>query len=376
MSTDTAQKRRDVIAEEAANYLIELEEPGADTKARLVAWLRTSPEHVEEFLAVASLWDSLPDVAGQPSIEELVELAIRDDNVVTMASRQTGDTLNPNMAPNRRRAKALWMGFAAAVAAVFVSGVIAFLPEPVDPNLHTTAIGEQTSLPLPDGSLVTLNTQSTLRAEYSAEYRDIYLLQGEALFEVAKDPDRPFRVITEYAVIQAVGTQFNVRQQSGDVTVTVVEGIVDVSAKASESLSGKVANTPDIDPPIASGSNTGPPTGSLKPTRLTVGKQARVVSQSGEVAVVDAALDKATAWRERRLVFESQSLEEVIDEFNRYNDPPLLIDDEALKVLPISGVFRANDRESFVAFLHQMRLAQAQRRADGTIVLRGKQESR
>jgi transmembrane sensor len=103
---------------------------------------------------------------------------------------------------------------------------------------------------------------------------------------------------------------------------------------------------------------------------LTVGQQARVESLSGQVAVTETRVAKATAWRERRLVFESLSLRDVIDEFNRYNDPPLAIEDPGLEQLPISGVFRANDRESFVQFLSQMQLAEADVRDDGTIVLR------
>ena len=91
---------------------------------------------------------------------------------------------------------------------------------------------------------------------------------------------------------------------------------------------------------------------------------------AGEVAVVEVAVDKATAWRERRLVFESMKLAEVIDEFNRYNDPPLVIEDPNLGAIPISGVFRANDRASFVGFLQTMSLAESEVREDGTIVLR------
>ena len=334
MSRENYHKRRDVIAEEAATYLIELEEPKPDTKSRLAAWLKTSPEHVEEFLAVAELWDVLPDVDEQPSIDELIALAAGDANVIELGS--------VTERPREPRARRHWgLGLAAAVlAAILIGGVIQFMPEPPDPNVYTTAIGEQTSLPLADGSLVTLNTQSTLRVAYSDQFRDIHLTAGEALFDVTKDQDRPFRVITEHAVVTAVGTQFNVRNVADDVVVTVVEGVVDVE-----------------------------PSTAVRPARLTVGQQARVAS--GEVAVVETAVEKATAWRERRLVFESMTLAEVIDEFNRYNDPPLLIDDPKLRELPISGVFRANDRASFVEFLKAMNLATSETRQDGAIILQG-----
>ena len=347
MSRDTSHRRRDVIAEEAAVYLIELESPRPDTRARLATWLKTSPEHVEEFLAVAALWDALPDVSAQPSIEEVVELVASEANVVPLAASDP-EPPRPKR-PLGLRSRALGLAAAATMAAVLIGGALTLRQTPVDPNFHATAIGEQTSLPLPDGSLVTLNTQSALRVDYSSEFRDVHLRRGEALFDVAKQPGRPFRVITPHAVVTAVGTRFNVRSETEDVVVTVVEGIVDVAATSAGSQSRGTGRVP---------------------TQLTIGQQARVASQSGEVAVVEAAVDKATAWRERRLVFDSMSLAEVIDEFNRYNDPPLLIEDPALRAMEISGIFRANDRASFVAFLEQMTLAESETRADGTIVLR------
>ena len=464
MSKENHHKRRDVIAEEAASYLVELESPQADTKAKLAAWLKTSPEHVEEFLAVAELWGALPDVAKQPSIEELVALAAGEDNVIDLAylaeagdhsapatssvSNTRGSRKNPRSSrscgrlpwerrpaamrsqsrqdgaptgvfetasskkgtphscagaspfftseptatpehpsstvahgysgcrgqfdphsspvPTRRRLRTWSLRFAAAatIATITIIGALQFLPPPIDPNVHTTAIGEQTSLPLPDGSMVTINTQSTLKIAYSNQFRDIHLVSGEALFDVTKDPERPFRVMTEHAVVTAVGTQFNVRNVADDVVVTVVEGIVDVEATHRASMGpGQVGAAPAVNE-LAGRQPEG-----RQPARLTVGQQARIAA--GEVAVIETAVDKATAWRERRLVFESLTLAEVIDEFNRYNDPPLLIDDPALRELPISGVFRANDRDSFVAFLKTMDLAQSRTLIDGTIVLHG-----
>jgi transmembrane sensor len=369
MSKENASKRSDAIAEEAAEWFVALQNPGPNTKTEFLKWLKLSPEHVNEFLSVGVLWDVLPEVAAQPSTEELVRLAIDDRNVIALPGLDAPASEAQPRAPRQKRlpknrTRRPWLDFAAAatLAAVVIGGVLMMRPAAEDPNLHSTAIGEQTSLALPDGSLVKLNTQTTIRVAYSEAHRDIELLSGEALFDVAKNPSRPFRVMTGHAVIQAVGTQFNVLNAAEDIIVTVVEGIVDVSARASRDSAGDADRAP----------NAGaPPPATVEPLRLTVGQQARVQSRSGEVAVVDMEIGKALAWQQRRLVFESLSLKEVIDEFNRYNDPPLQIDDRALEQLPISGVFRANDRESFVQFLTQMQLAQSHTRPDGTIVLRG-----
>lgn len=364
MNHDTRSKRSDIIAGEAAEYFVALQVSDAKTKAEFIEWLRISPEHVNEFLAIAALWDTLPDVSAQPSPEELMALAANEKSVIPLIDPGLPLSGEP---PVKAAGKTRWLslgGIAATVAAFIAGGLLTFIPPFPDPDLYSTAIGEQTSIPLPDGSIVTLNTQSTIRVDYSEAYRVIHLTEGEALFEVLKDAQRPFRVIAGSAVIQAVGTQFNVRSVAAeDVTVSVVEGIVDVSAKASLSSPGGAGRSLDT-------GKSAPAVVVIESVRLTVGQQARIEPRSGQVAVIEApAVEKAIAWQQRRLVFEHRSLQQVIEEFNRYNDPPIVIDDPQLRKLPISGVFRSNDRESFVQFLAQMQLAESRTRADGTIVL-------
>lgn len=359
MNEGKASRRGDVIAEEAADWLVALADADAQTRKAFAAWLRESPEHVREFLSVSAIWGMLPELSSQPSIEELVRAAATEPNVVALPDRgqpESGTT------PGRTRFRARWMGRAAGllVAVAIVAGAfLAISPPAEDPDLHATVTGEQSSVPLPDGSLVTLNTRSMMRVAYSDEYRDVHLGDGEALFDVVRDTWRPFRVITEHAVIEAVGTQFNVRKGIGEVTVTVVEGMVDVLPK----LGGATAEVLVDGQPNARHSS--------QPVRLEVGQQAEVKSGGSKPVVADASVEKATAWRQHRLVFESLPLKDVIEEFNRYNDPPTVIADKELESLPISGVFRSIDRNSFLEFLSQMQLAEHSTRADGTVVLRG-----
>jgi transmembrane sensor len=228
------------------------------------------------------------------------------------------------------------------------------------------------SFPLEDGSVVTLNAQSSLELAYTDAERNVRLIQGEALFAVARDPDRPFQVHTRRAVVRAVGTQFNVRFRGEDTTVTVVEGIVEVrSGSDAGDASGRGV---DLSAPGDSPGDGLPginkPSAQPQFVRLTVGQQARVPPRSGQVAVTEIKIDKATSWRERRLEFEAWSLAAVVDEFNLYNDQPIVIQDAALAEKSISGVFSADDRASFALFLDEAGLAVAETRADGTIVLR------
>ena len=373
MNEEKSSRRGDIIAQEAADWLVALADADAQTRKAFAAWLRLSPEHVKEFLCVSAIWGMLPELSSQPSIEELVGAAATEPNVVALPDRDQSEARRtrtrtptrkprrePRSTPGRSSSRARWMGRAAGLlVAVAVGAILLISPPAEDPDLYATVTGEQSSIPLPDGSLVTLNTRSMMRIAYSDEYRDVHLGDGEALFDVAKDTGRPFRVITEQAVIEAVGTQFSVRKGIDEVTVTVVEGLVEVSRKAG----GAKAEMLVDGEPYAERSS--------QPVRLEVGQQAQVKSGVAKPVVVDVSVEKAIAWRQHRLVFEALPLKHVIEEFNRYNDPPTAIEDKELESLPISGVFRSIDRDSFLQFLAQMQLAESSTRADGTIVLRG-----
>ena len=373
MNEEKSSRRGDIIAQEAADWLIALADADEQTRKAFAAWLRLSPEHVKEFLCVSAIWGMLPELSSQPLIEELVGAAATEPNVVALPDRDQSEARREprrearrkprrerRSTPGRSSSRARWMGRAAGLlVAVAVGAILLISPPAEDPDLYATVTGEQSSIPLPDGSLVTLNTRSMMRVAYSDEYRDVHLGDGEALFDVARDTGRPFRVITEQAVIEAVGTQFSVRNGIDEVTVTVVEGLVEVSRKAG----GANAEMLVDGEPYAERSS--------QPVRLEVGQQAQVKSGVAKPVVVDVSVEKAIAWRQHRLVFEALPLKHVIEEFNRYNDPPAAIEDKELDSLPISGVFRSIDRDSFLQFLSQMQLAESSTRADGTIVLRG-----
>lgn len=370
-------RRLDRIKDEAALWFVRVQDPdfAASDGEEFASWLAASAEHVQAYLSVASVTHDIREVAAAYDVDELVELAREaadEQNVVALLGPDaslalSADEEHPGGAlaaaatagKVRRRRPMLWATAAGAVLAVVgVTLGLLQLAAP-DPGLYTTGVGEQVSFPLGDGSVVTLNAQSTLRVAYGDAFRDVRLIAGEAMFDVEKDPNRAFRVITDRAVIEAIGTQFNVRNRGGDTTVTVVEGIVDVRSTPGRSASpGAVAQQPDA---------AGPPPAALHPRRLTVGQQARVTG--GEVAVSEANVQRATSWRERRLVFEAWALADVVAEFNLYNDQQFVIDDPDLATRAISGAFSADDRESFALFLSEAGLATSETLADGTIVL-------
>ncbi len=207
--------------------------------------------------------------------------------------------------------------------------------------------------------MVILNTQTEVRIAYSRQTRDIYLVYGEALFEVEKDSTRPFRVFAGNALMQAVGTAFNVRRNTGDATVTVVEGMVDVSLANGKNNAG-IASRRQAD------------SVKVAPVRLAAGHQAVVQENSGRINVMSADSGKVLAWRQRRLVFDSETLASAVAEFNRYNRAKMVISDGELNNVLVSGVFSANDRESFAQFLQAARLAEFKVGYDSVIVLSGR----
>jgi transmembrane sensor len=201
-----------------------------------------------------------------------------------------------------------------------------------------TAVGEVRKLALPDGSTVVLNPDARLVVEFVAHERRIALGRGEAYFQVAKDPQRPFIVGVGSVAVRAVGTAFDVRRRADAVEVLVTEGKVRVDA-ASDGHS-LLANT-GVDRPV-----------------LLAGQRVVVpLAESGmpgpavPVAVTPSQISEALAWRERRLDFKATPLAEIVAEFNRYNEHKLVIVDPALADRRFGGTFLATDYEEFVRAL-------------------------
>lgn len=382
-------RRIDRITDEAALWYVKAQDPGfsASDREELASWLAASAEHVKEYLSVAAVTQDVRELAGAFDVDALLRLAqasADEANVVSLpdvgvrldsvqldavqvdslpdaeVQRRARPAVPESTQPSEaRRWRPVVWSMAVTLTVVAVVGLV-YLKLP-RADLYTTSVGEQVSFLLDDGSVVTLNAQSRLRVVYTDTSRDIHLTAGEAMFDVVGDPDRPFRVITERAVIRAIGTQFNVRHRGSDTTVTVVEGIVDVQLVPNpRSPPGEVGEAPDESAAAFSSVVS-------QPTRLEVGQQARVSSRA--VAVVDTNIQKAMSWRERRLTFDAWTLADVVEEFNLYNDQHIVVIDADLAARSISGAFSADDRGSFALFLSEAGIASFESRADGTIML-------
>jgi transmembrane sensor len=325
--TPSDEQIRLAIAEQASAWFVENRGGPLDraARARFMAWLKASPVHVGEYLAIAGLARDLNTAAKttQIPLEPLLERArAQTDDVVTLdpsVRRSTPVTTRP------RVSRIGWLAAAAALALVAVAAL--WWTRDGErfgwPKTYRTAHGEQREWVLPDASVLHLNTDSQVTVHYSRRERLVDLDRGEALFQVTHEGARGFRVAAGHAQVLDVGTQFNVYRRPDAVLITVVEGTVTVY--------------------------TGPP--QLKSTALRVGSgyQVEVRRQVGLPRPVDARA--ALAWLKRQIAFENEPLGEVAAEFNRYGRIPIEIDNQELRALPITGVFDAYDTDSFVAFL-------------------------
>lgn len=226
--------------------------------------------------------------------------------------------------PERRRrpVRAFWAaGMAACLALITVSGVL-HRPWSALYADHVTDPGERRELRLQDGSLLWMNGDTVLSVDYSQNRRGITLYQGQALFEVAKDPSRPFIVHAAQGDVQAVGTRFDMDQRGDQVTVQVSEGIVQVSS------GGEVVRLP---------------AGQSSAYRQGMAPQAE-----GEVDVNNVA-----TWQRGKLIFNARPLGDVLAELDRYIPGLLYLTDEALAARRISGIFEVDDPQAALDVLEQ-----------------------
>jgi len=314
--------------------------------AALIAWLRASPAHVEEFLGVSVIARDLSKACGSSefSLEALLERARADDDTAS-PSFWSGLRESLDAVPDRRRQRLA--ASAAAIAVLALGAVLAWTVWPVvrapGPAAATavhyeTRHGEQQAYRLPDDSVMHLNTDSAATVRYGSSERVIVLDSGEAFFEATHDVGRPFRVVAGAAEAVDVGTRFDVRLRDDSTVVTVSEGEVAVGAPAVPRSPGSRPSEDRLAGFV----------------RVSAGEQIVVAAGEKPTAAVPADVDRTTAWLRRQILFDHEPLELVAAEFNRYSRQPIEITTPALRSLRVSGVFTTDNTTAFIAFLRTL----------------------
>jgi transmembrane sensor len=352
----------DRLAAEAAEWFVRLNQRHVPMHVRqdFVEWILRSSQHLAAYLEVSHASGELATLENLPSQQDLIAAAKADktqENVVELRPAQKRDrgTVTCPRRVNRRRS----VRFAAAasfIAAALVLGAVALQFSHAQSHLQTQ-IGEQRSVVLDEGSTVLLNTDSDLSLAFSEGERRIELNRGEARFTVAKDPTRPFIVVTPQATVRALGTIFNVHIGPAGTEVSVIEGHVGVQQRKGSKGLLKFGNTIEV---------------SGQTAHLQVGEEAAVPPTGAIHSKRTEPLSNALAWPRHQISFHDKTLADLVAEFNRYHKRAIVIADPELATHEVDGTFDAFDHDSLLDYLERYQGVRVDRRENGEIVLRRK----
>jgi transmembrane sensor len=345
----TSDISEDLAIDAEAAAWIGVREAGASAQqeAEFAAWLKADARHGEAYNELA---------AASRRLEPLRVLRPVDgsppERDFPMQPRARG------VRAARRRIAAILVPVAAA-AALALAFLSPWDSRPVEfSDAAATEIGGWRKLTLPDGSVIELNTDTTLKVSFSSVERSVVLTRGEAHFAVAEDAIRPFIVKVGAVSVRAVGTAFNVRLLDAAVEVLVTEGKVGVeNAVGSKSFSAARSLPPaEIITAGQKGLVSASVADDLQPVKVVVSP------------VTSAEISQRLAWQERRLDFGPTALQDILVEFNRYSQHRLIIVDPEVASLIVGCSFRAGDVEALVRLLESNFDIQAELRGKETIL--------
>jgi len=306
----------------AADWVVRRDTGLSDAdQQELSRWRTEDPRHAEAFARHDRSWSLLDRPrSGGRTLELLRAL--------------------PARVGRRRRRRGAAIASAVALVLVTCTAVWNVRREPLETMPAGTAhVVMPRKQVLPDGSAVELKGESKIQVAYTAESRRVTLVGGEALFQVAKDPVRPFIVTAAGVDVRAVGTVFLVQLGGTRVEVIVTEGTVAVEKVPTSAPGGApVAMAPE------------PPRFVEAGARLTVDT---VAGPAVALPVTISATEIAArlGWRSPFLEFTDMPLTEAVAMLNRHSPIPLVVDDPTLAALPVNGRFRADNSETLARLL-------------------------
>ena len=377
-SHDDAVRR--LIAGQAAEWHVVHADRVLDPQQarEFMRWLRTSPIHVAEYLAMAAIAKDVSR-AAQDSTESLQDLLAEGEEETSVRRLQapTDDTPGEALSPRAYHGRASgrvrrryvsqrriirWLSAAAVSLAASSVAVVAawhWSAAPAHVDTVATRHGEERSFQLADNTRVQLDSGSAISVRFDRNSRRVVLERGQAYFRVAKDPNRPFAVRVGRSLIRDVGTAFDVYRHASNITITVAEGRVQVwnvrrrPRKLARWLGWLGAEGKPRGKPVA---------------ELGAGEQVRVTEMGQVTSLGSVNVQRALAWRYGRIAFDNESVDSVTAEFNRYNNVQIAVQDPQIGTLPISGVFDVHDVPTFVAFLESLPGAKVERRGQRVFV--------
>ncbi|BCA56577.1 sensor [Nitrospira sp. KM1] len=300
------------FADEAAQWFVRLDAGplNPDEQRAFDAWQAQSPKHRQMFQEMTDLWssfDRLPENRSSlPASTSSARLSLAADR--------------------RGRSFSRWASGAAVAASVGLCLFWLAGEWPVMTADYRTSVGEQKTVTLADGSIVHMNTSSALSADFTPGGRHLTLIKGDAVFDVAPDASRPFRVEAGGLRATALGTQFFVHREGSHVSVTVLDHRVAVATSSADGQSN---------------------------VTLEPGQQISYEPSQGLSHIREADLRAAVAWRRGKIIFEGETLGTVIDQLNRYHRGKIVIVDPGLRNMRVNGVFQTADPIQVITALEE-----------------------
>jgi len=317
------------IYDAASAWIAKLDRTLTETEETdLTSWLAENPAHKDVLFEMAALWDRMDSL-----------------------SRLSGLFSAPTK--TKKNTQLPFYGSIAAsflVAIIGVWGLVTFAPEAMPSwavnsqasnanGVYETGVGEHSTVNLPDGSQLVLNTNSLVKVHYTGNARLLLLERGEVHINVAHDSDRPLSVLANNKVVQAVGTAFNVQiYNETEVELIVTEGKVVVAERLLEEELSAIAQQ------------------SIKDASLAVAKGEKIVLGARNASVdkiKEADIQVNLSWRQGNLIFRGETLEEAMKEISRYTDVEFELADDKIKNVRIAGLFKAGDIKGLLATLEQ-----------------------
>ncbi len=305
--------------DEASHWIVKLDRGlSHDEEIALQEWMALAPENQTILLQMTQLWDKMDAMS-------------RLSDLFAKPTRQKRPWQMP------------YIAIAASVIFTAAAGLWLLFPDSSaidDQYRYQTAVGEQSTVMLSDGTKMILNTNTIVTVEYSDHQRLLHLAQGELHVNVAKDKNRPLSVIARDQVVQAIGTEFNIEITSDQqIELVVTEGKVKVGvAKPQKKL---LANAP--------------PT-SLPEMSRTVSAGEKIILGANDHDIVEVTADDIEvklSWRQGNLIFRGESLEDAVREVGRYTSVEFIFTDDDLKKTRVAGLFKAGDVEGLLATLRE-----------------------
>lgn len=299
--SDLRKNLSSAMEDQACQWIARLraDDASAADHEQFALWLAANPAHGRAMDAMLAMWEDLEVLKYRP------------------ASQQPADV-------GRRR----WLGSGLALAASLVLALLLAPQLGLGPDIqeYQTRLGEQMAVTLADGSSVKLNTDTRLLVEYSDGERSLTLARGEAFFQVAHNPERPFLVTAGNTEVRALGTAFNILLTGEHSEITVTEGVVRVTE----------LNAPDTRP---------------AQSELLYSDQRLTGDRGGLSDAAQVNAGNLLAWRDGKLVAQEMPLGALVSELSRYHPNQIFIAEPDLTQITVSGVFQLEDLDSILLAL-------------------------